>query len=357
MTDAVSRRWFAIGDPQTRFATYLGILRANGLLGDGDRLREDVGLIAIGDYFDFNLREQCTLAESSQDGIDILRWLASHPPEQTVIIIGNHDTSRVMELAFETDESFAAARRDAAECVKEDPPGERTRAFGAAYPNIGTPQVAHRDFNSFTVAQRALVQELLLANRMHLAWVGTHGGEDILFTHASVSQREVDLLGAAATPAAIASALQARLHDAVAKVRGAWQRGELAALDLSPLHYQGRDGREGGGLLYHRPSSRVDRSGPDAPLARRRYHPSELPRLAQLCGHTGHKKCREELAEWYAEAASPRLQGCLRTLTVADGAIVYREGIQAPGDATLFMIDAEMNAPDMTDYPLFQRLP
>lgn len=340
------RRWFAIGDPQTTFLKFLAILRYRGLLGAGDRLRDDVGLVAIGDYFDFALRDQCTLAESSQDGIDILGWLASHSPDQTVILLGNHDTSRVMELAFETDASFAAARADAAACMKEDPPGEKTRAFVARYPHIATPELAHRDFSAFTEAQRTLVQELLLADRVHLAWAR----EGVLFTHASVSNAEVELLGVEGAEA-IADALQARLRAAVANVRDAWQRGEHAALDLSPLHYAGKSGREGGGLLYHRPSSRKDA---EAPVAPRRYHPRDLPRLVQACGHTGHKKCREELADWYAEGPDRQTRGCLRTLSVTGDTIVYREGIHLGGDATLYMIDAEMNASEVSEYPLLE---
>jgi hypothetical protein len=146
------------------------------------------------------------------------------------------------------------------------------------------------------------------------------------------------------------------LREAVARVRGAWEGGEHAALSLEPLHLAARDGREGGGMLYHRPSSDPARTGDDAPVARRRFPPTELPRgLVQICGHTGHKKCREELAEWLAPSPAPRTHGGLRTLAVGESGIVYSEGV-APArddDATYYFIDIEMNAPEVEEYPLF----
>ncbi|CAN5920191.1 hypothetical protein BH11MYX4_BH11MYX4_05410 [soil metagenome] len=146
-------------------------------------------------------------------------------------------------------------------------------------------------------------------------------------------------------------------HEAVAGVRGAWEHGQLAALDLRPLHFAGEAGHEGGGLLYHRPSNRGDDTGSDKPVARRRFHPRELPRgLVQICGHTGHKKCRKELAEWHAPAPAPRTHGGLRTLAVGESGIVYSESIEPArdGDATYYFIDIEMNAPEVRDYPLFE---
>ena len=357
MKRTAARRWFAVGDPQATHDKFTAVLRHHGLLGEDGYLLPDVGLVAIGDYFDFNTYGRHTLAESSQDGLDILRWLARHPADQAVIIVGNHDTSRVMELAFETDATFAAARELAAACMKEDPPAEKTREFNAKYPHIGPPAIANRDFSAFTVAQRALVQELLLADRMHLAWVGRHAGHDVLFTHAGVTNAELATLGVEPRAADIANALRARLRDAVASVRDAWERGEPAALNLEPLHFAGRAGREGGGFLYHRPSSRGDALGDKAPLAPRRFHPRELPRgVVQVCGHTGHKKSREQLAEWYARGPDARTHGGLRTLSVSDTLIGYREGIHPVGehDAAVYFIDGEMNSVEVWDVPIFE---
>ena len=363
------RRWFAMGDPQTTFANVLALLRTHDLLDDSGRLRADVGLVSIGDHYDFYAHDGKPLADTGRDGSDILRWLAQHPPDQVVMLLGNHDTARVMELAFESDESFAAARALAAECAAEKPPGDKTRAFAARFPHIGAPGLAHRDFSAFAVDQRALVQELLLAGRMRLACLGQHAGKPVLLTHAGVSNAEVKLLGItpAAThathathapgAAALVDALEAHLHAAVDRVRPAWTRGELAALDLEPLHFAGRDGREGGGLLYHRASQKTDDTGPDAPIARRKLHPRELPRgLVQVHGHCGHHKCLEHLADWLGPSAAARPRGGLRTLTAGASSIVYDAGIHPADDAnaTVYFIDIEMNSPGQADYPLFE---
>jgi len=345
-----------MGDPQTTFAKVLGILGSHDLLREDGYLREDVGLVSIGDHFDFMSHDDKPLAARGRDGMDNLRWLAEHAPDQVVIVMGNHDSARVMELAFETDETFAAARALAAVALAEDPPGEKTREFVESYPRIAKPGLANRDFDSFSVAQRELVQRLLLAGRMRLACVGVHAGKPVLLTHAGVTNAEVKELGVEPSAEALASALEAHLAAAVARVRDAWERNEPAALDLRPLHFAGESGHEGGGLLYHRPSNRGDDAGSDRPVAPRRFHPRELPRgLIQACGHTGHKKCRKELTEWLAPSPAPRTHGGLRTLAVGDSSIVYSESIEPArdGDATYYFIDIEMNAREVKDYPLF----
>jgi hypothetical protein len=352
------RRWFAVGDPQTTFERFLGILRTHDLIDDATgSLREDVGLVSIGDHFDFQSHDDKPLDATGRDGADILRWLAGHPAEQVVILLGNHDTARVMELAFESDDTFAAARALALECKAEEPPGEKTREFVARFPRIPTPEVAYRDNSAFAVDQRKLVQDLLLAGRVRLACLGKHGGKPVLLTHASVTDVQVEQLGVAPDAAEIVDALEAHLRGAVARVRGAWERGELAALDLAPLHVPGGGGREGGGLLYHRASQNADPTGSDAPVARRKFHPSELPRgLVQVQGHCGHHKCKEELAKWLGPGARSRVRGGLRTLTAAESSIVYDAGI-APArdqDATVYFIDIEMNHPTVSDFPLFE---
>lgn len=354
------RRWFAMGDPQTSFEKVRAILRGHDLLGDDGRLRDDVGLVSIGDHFDFALHEGRTLEQSARDGADTLRWLAEHPRDQVVIMIGNHDTSRVMELAFETDATFAAARTLAALAVAEEPHGDKTREFIATYPRIAKAGLAHRDFSAFAVYQRELVQELLLAGRLRIACLGRHAGTPVLITHAGVTEREVKLLGLdpLAEPRAdlLVEALEDRLRDAVTRVRAAWERKELAALDLEPLHFAAQRGHEGGGLLYHRPSSKPNRTE-DAPFAPRRFHPSELPRgLVQICGHSGHHKSLKELAPWLGPAANERARGGLRTLSVGEAGIVYDGGVVPArgGDATMYFIDIEMNSPEVSDYPLFE---
>lgn len=337
-----ARRWFAIGDPQTTFDTFLDVLRGHGLL-DGEELRDDVGLVSIGDHFDFDPRGRA-LEAVGRDGTNILRWLAGHPADQAVVLMGNHDAARVMELAAETDASFAAARALAETASDEE--------FRAAHPRIPTRAIALRDYASFAEHQRTLVQELLLADRMRLACVGERGGVSLLLTHAAVTDTQVNELGGDATAPALADLVNQRLRDAVARVRDAWTTGRTAALDLAPLHVAGRDGREGGGLLYHRPSSK---RGDDTAMAPRRFDPRLLPRgLVQACGHTGHHKAKKELAPWVSPAAASRDHGGLRTLSVGDREIAYEMGIlpPVPDHATLYMIDIELNARVVPDHPL-----
>lgn len=351
-------RWFAMGDPQTTFAKVLEILGGHGLLGDDGFLRSEVGLVSIGDHFDFAMPEGTSLAQAGRDGANILRWLAEHPPDQVVIMIGNHDTARVMELAFETDETFAVARALAIEAVAEDPPGEKTRAFATTHPRLGPPGLAERDFSCFAVYQRDLVQALLLAGRMRLACLGRHAGKPILITHAGVTDAETRELAVAPRADLLVDALEARLHAAVERVGAAWKRKEPAALALEPLHVAAQRGREGGGFLYHRPSNKGDHTGDKAPLAPRRFAPRALPRgLVQVCGHSGHKKSLEELAGSHGPSATLRERGGLRTLSVGEGesSVVYDSGIAAPRetDATMYFIDIEMNS-KVPDYPLFE---
>ncbi|MCA9676595.1 MAG: hypothetical protein KC464_16300, partial [Myxococcales bacterium] len=139
--------------------------------------------------------------------------------------------------------------------------------------------------------------------------------------------------------------------------RAAWQAGRLDPLDLAPLHLPGRQPDEGGGLLYHRPSNpdrpptaadRVDRAWETDPR-RRRFHPRELPAgLAQIAGHTNHRKCLTELRGWIAPDAAALTRGGLRTLIVDGDAVTYHAGVRAAarGSAVLHLIDAELNEAD-----------
>lgn len=343
----IPRRWFAIGDPQTTFNRFLRILRGHALLDANGRLRDDVGLVSIGDHFDFDGAGRA-LADVGRDGIDILGWLADHPRDQVVILMGNHDAARVMELSHETDESFARAREVAEK--------GNLKSFIAEFPRIPTPGIAKVDYGCFSVEQRTLVQKLLLAGRMRLACVARRGGQPLLLTHAGVTDVQVTELAVQPTPESLALALDAQLREAVDQVRPAWERGDAATLTLAPLHFAGRAGREGGGLLYHRASAGADEKGPSAPIAARRFHPRLLPRgLVQACGHTGHHKSLKELAPWATKDAAARARGGLRTLSVAgESSIAYDLGIHPPraDHATVYMIDIEMNRPDVTEYPL-----
>ncbi len=315
----VTTRAFVMGDPQAPFAKVLAVLDRHRMLA-GDRLAPDVQLISIGDHFDYDVLDPET---AGRDGVTLLRWLAGHDPAQVRLVLGNHDASRVMELVAFDDAEFTAARLFAREVDR----GTRTLAeFRATYPELPPPGVIGRDYASFHGEQRGLVVELLLAGRFHLGVVGELANRpDVLITHASITARELALLGLPGVRDAhvIAAALQAHLVAGIEQVRADWERGTRTPLDLSPLHVAGGAGREGGGLLYHRPSNPATGSRFE-PARPRRFDPRTLPRgLTQIAGHSGHAKCVYELGEWVTEAARARKHGGLRTLIVDGDQVRY----------------------------------
>lgn len=369
-TKAVRRSWWAIGDPQASFATFATILDTYGLLGSDGRLRPEVGLVSIGDHFDYGKGPE--YAAAGREGERVLRFLAAHPPQQAVILLGNHDTVRVQELAFESDETFQAARVAAFELMTLAPEKGRTPSeafssalarFNSAHPGIPSASVVLRDFSTFCTAQRVLVQHLLLADRVRLG-VSAHvaDGTAALINHAGITQREVQMLKPAPISAkALAIALRAVLKRAVESVADQWKTGAAAALDLSPLHAPGYAGAEGGGMLYHRPAN-PDRSDADRPWEAggpgpRRYSPYSLPPgLVQVCGHSGHRKLRAELRPWVEPDALAQQVGGLRTLSCEGEVVRYRMGVHpaAPNAATVYLIDGEMNSVDPKSYPLLR---
>jgi hypothetical protein len=350
-------RWLAVGDPQTTPERFFTVLGRVGLLGDDGWLDPDVGLISMGDHFDFKDDHLTT----EPDRRAVLAWLAAHPAEQVRILIGNHDVARVAELAFESDGSFAAARHLAAaissarKAKGDAKPLEDL--FHRTFPRIPTPEIAERDYSAFSEAQRRMVQELLMSRRMRLATTARLRGVTALLTHAAVTTRELELLGVEGEPDAtrIADALNRHLDGAVEKVTDDWRAGRPAALDLDVVHVAGTTGVEGGGLLYHRPADpdrpRADRQwelGQDAggsdrpaPRAPRRYPPSKLPPgLLQVAGHSGHRKCSEELHGWVDPDARSMVHAPIRTLRAGPGEASYVLGV-APAlpDASLVLID------------------
>jgi hypothetical protein len=357
-------RTFAMGDPQAPFAKVIEVLRLHGALA-GDRLAPDVVLVSIGDHFDYDLRNPKLAAG---EGLAVLRWLASHPPDQVVLLLGNHDASRVMEMALLGDDEFEAAR-SLARSIDEtertagaDAAAERTRReFTPAFPELPPPGVLGRDYASFTTEQRALVQQLLLAGRFRLATTAElPDGRTALLTHAGVTTRELGLIGAEGdSPEVIATALEAQLRAAVDAVRDDWQRGISTPLSLEPLHVTGGKGEEGGGLLYHRPSN-PDLPTPDkawrlASTRPRRFDPRTLPTgLTQIAGHSGHAKCVHELGPWVAERAKTRKHGGIRTLRVEGGTVVYDMGVVPPAEAgaDLILIDGELRRVAARDFAL-----
>jgi metallophosphoesterase superfamily enzyme len=339
-----TRRWFAIGDPQFTVQRFFEILAREDLLSPDGWLRPDVGLVSLGDHFDFGPKGMEDTAR--REGGHILAWLASHAPEMVVVIAGNHDLARVQELATVDDEEFERARRAAAQLPGEGDSERRAAedAFHEAFPWAVTPGLVARDYSAFTVRQRSFVKRLLVRRRLVLATSGVlESGVPVLMNHAGMTTRELELLEQFAPYDAvrIADRLNPELSRAVDRM------ASTGVLDLHPLHAAGEPRSEGGGLLYHRASI----ARPDAWTAggrlRRRYDPrAALPRgLAQLVGHTGHKKLvDQDLAAIATDAARRVERGGLRTLQVSDAGAVYDMGIQAhtPDAATLYLVDCEL---------------
>jgi hypothetical protein len=347
---------YVLGDPQASFAAVMGLLSRYDLLTADGRLRSHAHVISIGDHFDYDLRAPQV---SGREGLAVLRWLASHPPDRVTLLFGNHDAARVCELALVTDREFAEARALALELEET----KRTQGRAAAkareraeflprFP-ISTYGLVSRDYASFTTEQRDLVVELLLAGRFHLALTGTlSDGREALVTHAGVTDREVELLGVAPRPRALAASLEQLLADAIAARREDWQRGTITPLSLEPVSQAGAPGEEAGGLLAHRPTN-PDRDGADLdwefPRARpRRFAPRELPGgLTQVAGHTNHAMCLRELAAWASTAACAEPHAGIRTLRASASAITYDLGVLPPADdaADLILIDGELRDP------------
>lgn len=355
-------RWLAMGDPQTTFDKLMRVLRAHDAIDAATgKLRDEVGLVSVGDHFDFGAHGG---PEVGAQGEKFLRWLVTHPLEQTIVLLGNHDLSRVQELALETDVSFADARTLALVIRDTLDPDERASLrtrFHREFPRIPTPEIAARDYSGFSTTQRALLHSLLVARRVGLGVAATLHGAPILVTHAAVTDRELGMLGVAdeRSPAVIANALRGALDAAVDAVAPIWNRHEDAPLDLSPLHVMGTTGREGGGLCYHRPANR-SRPGADLrweldAVAPRRFDPRTLPRpLVQVCGHTGHPKCLVELDGWTTERARAIASTSLRTLRTNGRDVEYDVGVLPPraDEATLYLIDGEIDRVPVSEVDL-----
>ena len=331
--DGVKRQLnVAVGDPQASLEKFLSILDLNGLLADDGRLRPEVGLVSMGDHFDWgrpNEREAATA-----DGTLLLSWLAAHPPDQVQIIIGNHDLVRVQELSSFSDAAYQEARKLADEAVQ----APQQAAFLARYPMLASPGVISRDYSCFEVRQRTLVTRLLKSRRVRLAFAPA---PDLLLVHAGVTTEDLALLGPVALNAiSIAEALNRFLDACLAK----WKGGPL---DLAPLHELGsaRDG-EAKGILAHRPANpavkKVDRVS-------RRYDPRTLPQgVTQVIGHINDKKTRELMGDW-AFTPTPEL-GVLRGLEIG-ARIEYH--LNCRDEDRLLFLDGAMQQVQAVEYELF----
>lgn len=338
-------RRFVLGDPQAPFAHTMALLERSGVLA-GDRLRDDVQLISVGDHFDYDLR---TPDDAGVEGLRTLRWLAAH--DNVTLVLGNHDAARVAELATVGDAEFAAARALALDIVETKRAEGRAAAeareaaeFLPRFPNLPGYAIVARDYASFSEEQRALVVELMLAGRFRLALDGAlPDGRPVLITHAAVTLRE-GLTDAASIDAVLTAAIDTRRAD--------WRRGVITPLSLEPLTRFGERGEEAGGFLAHRPSD-PDRDGADPawerdPARPRRFAPWELPPITQICGHTNHASCLRELGRWATPAATATRYAGIRTLRWDGRDAVYDLGVLPPqeGAADLILVDGELREAD-----------
>ncbi|MDP2276147.1 MAG: transcriptional regulator [Archangium sp.] len=332
--DAVPRQLHvAVGDPQAPLEKFFSILDLNGLLADDGRLRPEVGLVSMGDHFDWGRPDD--REKATEEGTALLSWLAAHPPDQVKILVGNHDLVRVGELSGFTDATFSEARALADLAVQP----QQQAALLARYPMLASPGVITRDYSCFSVRQRTLVTRLLKARRVKLALAPA---PDLLLVHAGVTLADLEPLEPVALDAlSIAELLNRFLEARVTKWRGE------GALDLAPLHELGsaRDG-EARGILAHRPanpaSKQVDR-------ASRRYDPRSLPPgITQVIGHINDKKCRELMGPW-AFTQIPEL-GCLRGLEIG-ARVEYHLGCR--DEDRLLFLDGAMHRVAAVEYELF----
>ena len=323
----------AVGDPQAPLETVLAVLDAHGLLSDDGTIRADVALYSMGDHFDWGGAAEAERAGA--DGLALLAWLASHPVDQVHLVLGNHDLARVGELAGFDDATFREAR---ALAVRAYTDGDEAREHEllARFPALPTAETAARDFASFTVAQRELVTLLLRARRFRIAFATA---SDVVLTHAGITASDVAPLGAPSDAPGIARALNGRLDEALAR----WTGGPLA---IPALHSYGSAARgEGGGIFYHRPTSRpIPVSSREHSALGRRFDPRTIPRgVTQVIGHIGDEKCRDLMPEWSHGAAE---DGVLRTF-VTDGVHArYARGASAceggPDCARILFTDGTM---------------
>ena len=328
----------AIGDPQAPLDRFLGALASRDLLDGRGLLRDHVLLVSAGDHFDWG--DRSTRAQAADDALALLAWLAAHPPDQAVILLGNHDLARVGELRALSQPAYEAARALAsAAYFTPDPTGDPERAFLAQYPMFPTAECAARDLSAFRVEQRIMVERLLRQGRFQAAFAAA---PDLLLVHAGVTHHELETLGVPPSERHRAETVAEALNGALAR---AVEAQGAAPLAIPGLHQPGTAAEgEGGGAFFHRPAdpalgALASFSGP----TRRRYDPRHLPAgLTQAIGHVRDPKCRALMPAWSDEP--PAQDGVLRTLRTDGRRVAYQRGVHAaePGQAALWFLDAGM---------------
>ena len=329
-------RHLAIGDPQADITRFLALLDRQGLLGPDGRLRPEVRLVSVGDHFDWGRAHEREAVATS--ALRLLAWMASHPADQAVLLLGNHDLGRVGELAGFTNARFAAAQVEADRIYQGDDTDEaRERDFLTRYPEVPNVELIARDFGTFREVQRDWVEHLLRARRFRVAHAAA---EDLLVLHAGVTTEDLRAVGLPESQwthaPAVADALNRALDTAVA----AWKQGPLSIPGL--YHPGSAVYGEGRGIFYQRPSLRPEDAAHRAATPRRRFDPRRLPPgLIQVVGHTRDKRSRELLALPQEEARD----GVLRHLVTDGTTLHYRPGAPpptGPGEAVLVFTDGGM---------------
>lgn len=345
--DNVPRSWrVAIGDPQASFTRFLEVLEHHGLLARSGQLRPDVQLVSVGDHFDWGRRED--REEAARGALQMLAWLASHPADQAVVLMGNHDLGRVGELADFTDESFTAAQAEADRAYVNGHADEaRERDFLARWPQVPSAELVARDFSNFRAEQRDWVAHLLRVRRLRTAYAA---GEELLVLHAGVTREDLGLVGLPEAEWTRASAVADALNRAVDAAVDAWTGGPLV---VPGLHQPGNaQYGEGTGIFYQRPSILAEDVERTRATPRRRFDPRRLPLgLTQVVGHTRDKRSRELLGLSGASAQD----GLIRHL-VTDGAqLTYAYGAppRRPDRAVLVFTDGGMREAPVETYELF----
>jgi hypothetical protein len=336
-----------MGDPQADLDRVLAILAHQGLLGADGWLRPDVQLVSVGDHFDWGRPHEREAVAAS--GLALVAWLAAHPADQAVLLLGNHDLGRVGELAGFTDTTFTAAQVEADRVYRGGDTDEAAeRAFLARWPQVPTAEVVARDFGNFREAQRAWVEHLLRVRRFRAAHAA---GPGLLVLHAGVTHEDLDVTGLPPERRADAGAVAEALNAAVDAAVAAWTDGPLV---VPELHRPGDAAHgEGVGIFYQRPSLQPEDAARTRERPGRRFDPRRLPAgLTQVVGHTRDKRIRELLGLGPAGARD----GVVRHL-VTDGARVdYAHGAPPPprpDAAVLVFTDGGMRECPPGDYELF----
>lgn len=335
----------AIGDPQADLSRFLAILDHHGLLTEQGWLRPEVQLVSVGDHFDWGKAPEREAV--AQSALRLVAWLAAHPPEQAIILAGNHDLGRVGELAEFTDATFAEAQREADGLYDGDDTDEaRERAFLGRFPQVPTVELVARDFSAFREEQRAWVTHLLRERRLRAAYAA---GPELLVLHAGVTREDLAAAGVPEAHATDARRVADALNQALDAAVDAWKGGRLI---VPRLHHPGSaDYGEGRGIFYHRPSLRPDEAERTRVTPRRRFDPRHLPAgLTQVLGHTRDKRSRELLC-----LPGEVRDGVLRHLVTDGERVAYAHGTPSglkPGEAALIFTDGGMSHAPVEAYEL-----